>query len=106
LIDKDTDKVLNSSADWLKHILNETGVPIVLMGMPWSVRILKVNDQLERRFSAKMELKAFGWSTPGEQKDFINFLIVLEKALPLPKPSNLYGGQMPLRLFCATRGVI
>jgi hypothetical protein len=106
LIDKDTEKVIKSSADWLKNILNDTGVPMVLMGMPWSVDILSANDQLQRRFSAKMELKAFGWSTEAEQKEFKTFLILLENGLPLPKPSNLYSGQMPFRLFCATRGIL
>ncbi len=106
LVDEDKKKVLRSSADWLKHILNETGVPIILMGMPWSVNILRANDQLQRRFSSINELKDFGWSNPTEQQEFTNFLIVLEKALPLPKPSNLFSGQMPLRLFCATQGII
>lgn len=108
LIDRDTEQVLTSSADWLKSILNETGVPIVLMGMPWSVRILEAvgNDQLKRRFAPRMELKPFGWSTPAEQKEFTKFLIVLEEALPLREGSNLYSGDMPFRLFCATQGVM
>ena len=106
LVDEDRKKVLQSSADWLKHILNETGVPIILMGMPWSVNILRANNQLQRRFSSINELKDFGWSTAKEQQDFTNFLIVLETALPLPNPSNLFSGQMALRLFCATRGII
>ncbi len=108
LIDRETEQVLITSADWLKSILNETGVPIVLMGMPWSVSILEAvgNDQLRRRFAPRMELKPFGWSNAAEQKEFIKFLMVLEKALPLKKESNLYSGDMPLRLFCATQGVM
>ncbi len=106
LVDEDKKKVLQSSADWLKTILNMTGVPIVLMGMPWSVNILRKNDQLDRRFPFREKLRDFGWSSPEEQREFSNFLIVLEKTLPLPKPSNLYSGQMPLRLFGATQGII
>lgn len=106
MIDRDTEKVLISSADWLKQVLNETGVPMVLMGMPWATRILESNAQLKRRFGINIDLKPFGWSSPEEQKEFIRFLIVLEKALPMRQPSNLYSGDMPFRLFCASRGVI
>ena len=106
LIDKDTEKVLRSCADWLKHILNDTGVPMVLMGMPWAADILNVNSQLERRFSTRMALKAFGWSTEEQQNEFTGFLIMLEKGLLFPAPSTLYSGEMPFRLFCATRGVV
>lgn len=106
MIDRDTENVLTSSADWLKQVLNETGVPMVLMGMPWAARILEGNDQLKRRFAAKIDLKPFGWSSLKEQKEFVRFLIVLEKALPILKPSNLYSGDMSFSLFCASRGVI
>lgn len=108
LIDKDTNKVLNSCADWIKHILNKTGVPIVLMGMPWAADILIHNDQLKRRYSTRVALKSFGWRTKAEQTEFINFLITLEKGLLFPTSSMLYSerNQMPYRLFCATRGVM
>jgi len=106
LIDRDTEKVLKSAADWLKTILNKTGVPIILLGMPWSIRILWANEQLKRRFSTRIDLKPFGWSSPEERKEFVTFLSILEKALQLPQSSNLYLGEMPFRLFCATRGII
>lgn len=106
MIDRDTENVLTSSADWLKQLLNETKVPMVLMGMPWAVRILESNEQLKRRFAAKIGLNPFGWASREEQMEFISFLIVLEKALPMPKASNLYSGDMPFRLFCASRGII
>jgi hypothetical protein len=106
LIDKDTERVFRSCADWIKHILNKTGVPMVLMGLPKSADILNGNDQLKRRFSTRLALTAFGWSTEVQQKEFTNFLILLEKSLLFPSPSKLYSGYMPFRLFCATRGVI
>ena len=106
LIDKDTEKVLSNSADWLKHILNDTGVPMVLMGMPKSTDILSANSQLKRRFRTKIVLKAFKYGTKDGQEEFEKFLIMLEKGLLFPKPSKLYSGEMPFRLFCATRGII
>ena len=106
LIDKDTERVLKSCADWIKTLLNKTGVPIVLMGMPWAADILIDNAQLQRRFSTRMALRAYGWETEDEQTEFTNFLIILEQGLLFPSPSMLYSGEKSFRLFCATRGVI
>lgn len=106
LINGDSDKVLKSTADWLKDILNRTKVPIVLMGMPSSIRILTANAQLMRRFATKFELKAFSWTPVEEREDFMRFLMMLEKAMPMPKPSMLYSESMALRVFCSTKGII
>jgi Bacterial TniB protein len=106
LIDQDTTHVLKTAANWLKTFMNKTKVPMVLTGMPWSVKILNANAQLKRRFSMHMVMKPFRWSTPEEQKEFTNFLIMLEKALPLREESRLYSGDMPFRLFCACLGIV
>ena len=69
LIDRDSDRVLQVASDWLKNFLNKTKVPMVLMGLPYSVRILEANPQLRRRFSVRKELKPFVWENPESQKD-------------------------------------
>lgn len=106
LIDRDSDRVLRSTADWLKDLLNRTRVPIVLMGMPSANSILTVNPQLMRRFANKYELKAFNWNPGKERDDFLRFLIMMEKAIPLPQPSMLHSNEIALRIFCATKGVV
>ncbi|MGD0281786.1 MAG: TniB family NTP-binding protein [Dissulfurispiraceae bacterium] len=106
LIDKDSNKVLQVASDWLKNLLNETAVPMVLIGMPTSVKILDANEQLRRRFLTRMSLKPFGWNTEREQKDFITLLKFIEKALPLKEISGLYSYETAFRLYCASRGVI
>lgn len=106
LIDRDSDKVLKVASDWLKNLLNYTGVPVVLIGMPSSVRILRDNEQLKRRFSARKDLLPFGWETADRQADFIRFLKTLEKMLPLKEPSRLYSFETAFRIFCASGGVI
>ncbi|MGO9015589.1 MAG: TniB family NTP-binding protein [Dissulfurispiraceae bacterium] len=106
LIDKDSNKVLQVAADWLKNLLNNTAVPMVLIGMPSSVKILDANEQLRRRFLNRMCLNPFGWNTPREQRDFITLLKFIEKALPLKEISGLYSYETAFRLYCASRGVI
>lgn len=106
LINGDSDKVLKSTADWLKDILNRTKVPIVLMGMPSALRILTANAQLMRRFATKFELKAFSWTPMEERDNFLKFLMMLEQATDMPKPSKLYSEDMAFRVFCATKGIV
>ncbi|PKN89424.1 MAG: transposase [Deltaproteobacteria bacterium HGW-Deltaproteobacteria-1] len=106
LIDRDSDRVLRSTADWLKDVLNRTKVPIVLMGMPNANSILTVNPQLMRRFANICELKAFNWNPVKERDDFLRFLIMIEKATFFPQPSILHSNEIALRIFCATKGVV
>ncbi len=106
LIDRDSDRVLRSTADWLKDVLNRTRIPIVLMGMPSSTAILTANPQLLRRFANKYELKAFNWNQGKERDDFLRFLIMLEKATSLPQQSMLHSDEIAFRIFCATKGIV
>ena len=54
-VDKDSWRVLKNVSDWLKNLIDETEVPIVLIGMPYAVEILDApgNEQLQRRFSVR-----------------------------------------------------
>lgn len=106
LIDRDSDKVLGVASDWLKNVLNKTRIPMILIGLPYSVRILKANEQLRRRFSVQKELIPFAWETPNQQKGFKRFIKAVEDALPFNEKSYLYSTQMAFRLYCASGGVI
>jgi DNA transposition AAA+ family ATPase len=106
LIDRDSDKILKVASDWIKNLLNETGVPMIVIGMPNSVRILKANAQLERRFRTQMKLLAFNWNTAEDRGQFMTLLKFIEKALPLKEPSRLCSHETAFRIFCASRGII
>ena len=105
-IDRDSRKVLETVSDWLKHLLNETRIPIVLIGMSYSDQILDANKQLKRRFAVKMSLDPFGWETPQQQQEFRKFLRTVDTKLPLPKRSNLADQDMAFRFFCASNGFV
>lgn len=105
-IDRDSLKILKTVADWLKDLLNETRIPIVLIGMPNCDDILEANTQLKRRFSVRESLEPFGWNTHQQQQDFRKFLRIVDTKLPLAKRSNLADQEMAYRFFCATNGVV
>lgn len=103
-IDRDSNVILVTVSNWLKDLLNETGVPMVLIGMPYSDVILHANAQLERRFAMRVSLDPFGWKTAERQLEFRMFLHLLDEKLPFPRRSGLADPEMALRIFCATEG--
>jgi hypothetical protein len=88
--------------------MDETGVPIVLTGLPYSHTILDAdgNEQLQRRFGVRIELEAFRYNTSKERHDFRRFLKVIDEKLPLAENSDLADPNMALCVFEATNGVV
>jgi Cdc6-like AAA superfamily ATPase len=105
-IDRDSLKILVTVSDWLKELLNETRIPVVLIGLPSSVRVLDANEQLRRRFGLKLSLDPFRWDTPEQRMEFRKFLRVIDDKLPLADRANLADEEMAYRFFCASGGVI
>jgi hypothetical protein len=106
LIDKDSKRVLFNTADWLKNLIDRTGIPVVLMGLPESYQILKDHKQLRRRFSAHVNLEPFGFESDAEINEFRIFLKMVDDHLPLSQRSNLYEFYTALRFFLASDGFI
>lgn len=106
--DRDSLKVLKTVSDWLKVLMDETGVPIVLAGLPYSHTILDAenNEQLQRRFALRIELEAFRYNTSRERQDFRRFLNVIDEKLPLAEKSDLADPSTALCVFEATNGVV
>lgn len=107
-VDWDSSKILRTVSDWLKNLIDESGVPVILIGMPYSDVVLNAvgNSQLKRRFSLRQSLDFFGWKTNDEKKDFRSFLKVVDEHLPLTKPSNFADLNTAYRFYCASNGVV
>jgi DNA transposition AAA+ family ATPase len=105
-IDSDSNSVLVNVSNWLKDLINETGKPVVLVGMPHSEVVLRANPQLERRFSMRESLEPFGWGTEAKEDEFKSFLKHLDRKLPLLRRSYLSDHETALRIYCATNGLI
>lgn len=105
-IDRDSHKILQTVSDWLKNLLNNIGIPMVLIGLPGADAVLDANEQLKRRFSAKEELNPFGWNNIQQQEEFRKFLYILETKLPLKESSHLADFNTALRFYWASKGLI
>jgi type II secretory pathway predicted ATPase ExeA len=78
--DRESLRVLKTISDWLKVLMDETGVPMVLAGLPYSHTVLddENNEQLRRRFALRIELAPFGFNTSRERQDFRRFLSIID----------------------------
>jgi type II secretory pathway predicted ATPase ExeA len=106
--DRDSLKVLKTVSDWLKLLMDQTNVPIVLAGLPYSHTILDEpgNEQLQRRFATRIELQPFLYETSKERQDFRRFLNAIDDKLPLAEKSNLADPGTALCIYEATDGVV
>jgi hypothetical protein len=93
-IDRESDKVLKNVCDWLKNLILNTKIPIVLFGLPESEKILTVDNwQLSRRFNYRHSL-------------IRQFLSDVESQLPLATKSELAEKSLSERIYYATDGTI
>lgn len=105
-IDSDSNVVLVNISNWLKDLINETGKPVALVGMPHSEVVLTANPQLERRFAMRESLEPFSWGAPAKEREFKLFLQHLDRGLPLVKRSNFADHEVAFRIYCATGGLV
>jgi hypothetical protein len=111
-IDRDSEKVLRTVADSLKVLIQDTGVPLVLLGLNGgsyanhSEKIFDANPQLSRRFANRHTLEPFKFSSTEEIDEFRTFLFMVDKSLPLEMRSGLADQDMATRFFYASDGVV
>ena len=104
-IDRDSAKVLKTVSDWLKNLILDTKVPVVLIGLPEAEAVFHFNSQLSRRFASRHNLDPFSWKVDSGQ-EFRTFLHLVESQLPLNDKSNLACEDMAMRLYYASDGII
>lgn len=91
--------------DWLKNMLNNANIPVVLLGLPYCDLVLRLNVQLARRFSSRHSLRPFGFSSPEEVQEFRGILAAIQNDLPIPSTS-MSQPEMAMRFYYATYGLI
>lgn len=106
LIDHDRDRVVHLTTDWLKTILDEAGVPVVCVGLPKSIEVIRANAQLERRTSKVTTMHPFAWEGADQALSFRAFLELFEQALPFAVPSNLSNPVLARAIHQASSGFV
>lgn len=93
-------------SDWLKNLMNLTGVCVVLVGLPRSIAALNSNPQLRRRFSSPLHHREFGFVSEEEQREFRGLLHALELHLPISFKPSLSDPQVARQMYYATHGLV
>ncbi len=105
-VDQGSHKVQHHVADWLKNVIDDSGIGLVVAGLPSCVQVMETNTQLKRRFQAPLHLPKFDWDNRHHRKEFRGILAVLQKECrPLQLP-DLTTEDTAFRVYIATGGVI
>lgn len=105
LVHSKTDEVIEESAEYIKALLNTNTCQILLVGQPKGLRILRPDDQNDRRCKGVLHIDPYDWSNEQDRKEFRIVLNELEKHLDLPQPSRLGSYETALRIYNACRGL-
>lgn len=106
IIDRDSTKILFSSTNWLKTFIEDTGIPMVLVGLPELKTVIKSNEQLRTRFDPKdNRLLPFNINGNVPHLSLSKFLSMVDMKLPFPNPSNLNDPSITEIIFLASSGV-
>ena len=106
LISSKDKKVLNHIADTIKTLINETKVPVVLVGTTKANAVFAENPELARRLSEKINLTPFSISDSSSMTIFRKFLAEVDKLLPFESFSRLATKEMSVRMYAASNGFI
>jgi hypothetical protein len=109
IVEKETQHILYKVADFLKDIINHTGIPMILIGRLGEAEpVLRVNPQLGRRLGTPLILEPFAWDRAWPKTTIAEFCEVMEsidRSLPFDL-SGLGTEEMAFRFYYATDGYL
>ncbi len=108
ILDRDTQRVLNEVADFLKDIINQTANPMILVGQEGQAEpILQTNPQLSRRVGNPRYMKPFPWDQAQADtiQEFRTIMESIDLELPLD-PSGLGTADTAFRFHYASNGYL
>lgn len=106
-VDKGSSKIAYHVADWLKMIVGESKVAIVVSGLPNCIDVLRANEQLAGRFMAPVVMPRFKWNVADHRAEFAGILAAFHEqiALHFDLP-DLSSDEMAFRFHCASGGLM
>jgi hypothetical protein len=104
--DKTTRRVQHHVADWLKVLVDDAQVGLIVTGLPSCLSVIQQNEQLSGRFMAPVRLHRFDWMNDDDRSDFIGILDGMRAALQEFDMPDVASDEMAFRFYCATGGLI
>lgn len=106
LVDKGGARTHHYTGDWIKLLLEQMRIPIVMAGIPRTARLSKTNPQLRGRFREIIYIKPFSIATETEQKQFSAVLATFTKMMAGVEVVDLTKGDLPKQMLFATNGYL
>lgn len=95
--------VISSISDWVKDLMNDTSVPVVMVGMPWCLDFVQGNDQLDTRVSYRFHLDTYYVSRLFSQ--FVKFIDLYSRDMDFSDGFKITDKEVAYRLFAYSSGV-
>jgi hypothetical protein len=107
-VDRDSERILHDVSNTMKNLVKTHNIACVLVGLPYTEEVLRVNEQFGSLFGDPLLLHPFRWDErkPETVEEFRMFLRQVEQQLPLESQSLLASREMAWRCFVATHGKV
>lgn len=92
--------------DWLKNFLEATMVGMVACGLPAAEAVVNSNEQLARRFSARIRVAPFALDQAEDFQEFRGILKTLAPHLPIPMEIPLHESNQARRIHVGSYGLM
>lgn len=107
LVDKSSKyNLIHHVSDWLKNLMNQSKVIVVIAGLEYAQTILSQNEQLRGRFTNKIIMPRFDWQEDQSRCEFLGLLAgfnsYLNEQFSLP---DISGQELALRFYLASGGL-
>lgn len=104
IIERRSAKVVTGIADLFKDLINDTNIPIVFIGMPWSRYLVDSNQQLKRRIAYRYVMQPYRVSHKQGRDDYRRLLKLLGNYYGMSHAFKVEKIPFALRCFAATSG--
>jgi hypothetical protein len=105
LIDSKTDRVNQDVGNWVTGFLNRRACPLILVGEPIAMRVLRGNAMLARRCMPTHLLMPMDFGADQDRKDFRGLLHSIDRELGFPQLSGLVKPDTAKRIYAYCRGL-
>lgn len=105
--DKGSHRVMHHVADWLKILVDDSKVALVVAGLPSCGAVLDQNEQLAGRFLSPIRMPRFDWKIVAHREEFTGILAAFHESLSESFAlAQLDSPAMAFRCYCATGGLM
>ena len=109
LLQRGAEKSRDQVCDWVKNLMNATGIPVVILGTNDCEEIVSAHPQLSRRYTYRAKLRPFEYSLD-PSSDYIRVLKSFQKAFSkigeIGLSVEMSDERMALSIYVATGGLM